>query len=263
MVIPFVFAILLFARSMLIVRPVNSRPDRDSAETMSDFSSSTKKLESNSAITRRATRAGRITIGVVVVTASTLACTVMDRVIAAAYVRGLSTPSVDTVAIAVSPVVQLIVRPLRTFPFASLRIARNGKVASASTLSVCASIDNIAIDDGSTDKVALPVTDCADALIVTVPFDPPVTTPAVANPAADTRAIVLSDDDQVKGWFAIGLPLLSVASAVNCSVAPLAIDAAEATNRIDATRSGSVGVSLVHPMKTKANARRRRVESFI
>ena len=95
----------------------------------------------------------------------------------------VTTPAVETVAIAVELVLQVTIRPVSVLLFASFVTAVSDCVAPAVTLADNGLTVTVATGIGTTVTVAVPVFPSLVAVMVTVPSVTPVTAPA-----ADTIA---------------------------------------------------------------------------
>jgi len=98
----------------------------------------------------------------------------------------VTTPVVETVAMALLLVDHVTVRPVSTLPLPSLVVAVSVVVWPTTTDAVGGATVTVATGTGVTVTEEVPVFPSLAAVIVTVPVEPPVTTPVV-----DTVAIAL------------------------------------------------------------------------
>src|SRR5256885_11061732 len=98
----------------------------------------------------------------------------------------VTTPLADTVASAAFDLVQLITRPLSTFPAASLGVAVSCTVAPTNTFAVAGLTVTDATGTVDTVTAAVPLCPSLVAVIVTDPTATPVTTPLADTVASAT-----------------------------------------------------------------------------
>src|SRR5258708_1681550 len=126
-----------------------------------------------------------------------------------------TTPFVSTVAMVVSLVCQVTVRPVSGLPLASFRVALNWTVAFTATLAVAGRTTTDATGIGVTVTADVPLLPSLVAVIVTGP----PTAFAVTRPFASTVAIVASLVCHVTVRPVSGLPVESFGVAVSWTVA--------------------------------------------
>ena len=106
---------------------------------------------------------------------------------------------------------QVKLRPRITLPLASCAIAVNGCASPRASSVADAGVTTTEVMTCATERVAVPTTPAAVAVIVTEPGARPV-----ASPVASTVAIAGSDELQVNVWPATGRPFPSSATAPYC-----------------------------------------------
>jgi len=102
-------------------------------------------------------------------------------IVAVPVATPVTTPLAETVAMPVALELHVIVRPVRTLPFASFVVAVKVVVCPTMTLAVDGATVTVATGAGAGDTVTVAVPDLPSlvAVIVAVPVATPVTTPAL------------------------------------------------------------------------------------
>src|SRR3989441_845448 len=148
--------------------------------------------------------------------------------------RPVTSPLADTVATAPLPVVQVTVRPVNTFPFASFGVAVSPTAPPTYTFGAAGLTATEATGTVDTVTAAVPLWPSLVAVIVVDPTARPVTSP-LADTVATAPLLVV----QVTVRPLSGLPLASLRVAVSCTAPPtytfgaVGLTATEATGRLD------------------------------
>ncbi len=142
----------------------------------------------------------------------------------------VTSPLLETVAIAVLPLAQVTTRPESGLPLASLGVAVSCTVAPCATDAVAGVTLTDATGTAMTLIVAVPLLPSLVAVIVAEPAPTPVTSPLAST--VTTTVLLLVHAITRPGS---GVLLASSAVPVSCTVAPWAIDAVGGVTLTDAT----------------------------
>src|SRR6266550_2541696 len=159
--------------------------------------------------------------GVTVMAAVPLCPSLVAVIVAEPATLVVTSPLLLTVATVVLFEAHVTVRPVKTLPFASLRVAVSCTVWPAGTLAEGGVTVTEATGAPATVMLAVPLWPSLVAVMVTDPAVTPVTSPLPL-----TVAMLLLLDDQLMARPVNGLPLASRGVAVSCTVPVIAMFAA-------------------------------------
>lgn len=131
----------------------------------------------------------------------------------------VTTPVDDTVATDDAPLDQVMARPVRTFPFASLSVAVSVVVCPTAIVAVPGATVTVATGTPLTVSADVPLTPSLDAVIVAVPAATPVTTPFAFTVATAVLLLVHPTTRPVRV-----LPDASSVFAVSVTVWPTIVE---------------------------------------
>src|SRR6266576_894180 len=208
--LPFTLAIALLLDCQVTTRPVNGLPFASLGVAVS-----CTVLPTATPAVAGVTVTDATGTGVTVMAAVPLWPSLVAVIVAEPATLVVTSPLLLTVATVVLFEAHVTVRPVKTLPFASLRVAVSCTVWPAGTLAEGGVTVTEATGAPATVMLAVPLWPSLVAVMVTDPAVTPVTSPLPL-----TVAIVLSLDCQLMARPVNGLPFASRGVAVSCTVCP-------------------------------------------
>src|SRR6266550_698112 len=209
--LPFTLAIALLLDCQVTTRPVNGLPFASLGVAVS-----CTVLPTATPAVAGVTVTDATGTGVTVMAAVPLWPSLVAVIVAEPATLVVTSPLLLTVATVVLFEAHVTVRPVKTLPFASLRVAVSCTVPVIAMFAALGDTVTAATGATVTVTVAVPLWPSLVAVIVT---GPPAATP-LTSPLPFTVAIVLSLDCQVMTRPVNGLPFASRGVAVSCTVCP-------------------------------------------
>jgi len=235
--LPFTLAIVALLDCQVIVRPVNGLPFAPLGVAASCNVLPTATLPDAGLTVTEATGTG-----VTVMDAVPLWPSLVAVIVAEPATFAVTSPVPFTLATVVLLLDHITVRPVNTFPFASLSVAVSCCVCPACTLAAAGLTVTEATGTPVTVMLAVPLLPSLVAVIVAEPTAPAVTSPPPSTVATDVLLL-----DQVTTRPDSGLPLASFGVAVSCTVCPVAT-LAEAGATVTEATGAFATVTLAVPL---------------
>src|SRR5438445_6065312 len=235
--LPFTLAIALLLDCQVTTRPVNGLPFASLGVAVS-----CTVLPTATPAVAGVTVTDATGTGVTVMAAVPLWPSLVTVIVAEPATLVVTSPLLLTVATVVLFEAHVTVRPVKTLPFASLRVAVSCTVWPAGTLAEGGVTVTEATGAPATVMLAVPLWPSLVAVMVTDPAVTPVTSPLPL-----TVAMLLLLDDQLMARPVNGLPLASRGVAVSCTVPVIAMFAALG-DTVTAATGATVTVTVAVPL---------------
>src|SRR5438132_1181814 len=235
--LPFTLAIALLLDCQVTTRPVNGLPFASLGVAVS-----CTVLPTATPAVAGVTVTDATGTGVTVMAAVPFWPSLVAVIVAEPATLVVTSPLLLTVATVVLFEAHVTVRPVKTLPFASLRVAVSCTVWPAGTLAEGGVTVTEATGAPATVRLAVPLWPSLVAVMVTDPAVTPVTSPLPL-----TVAMLLLLDDQLMARPVNGLPLASRGVAVSCTVPVIGMFAALGDTVTEAT-GASVTVTVAVPL---------------
>src|SRR6266576_1639239 len=235
--LPFTLAIALLLDCQVTTRPVNGLPFASLGVAVS-----CTVLPTATPAVAGVTVTDATGTGVTVMAAVPLWPSLVAVIVAEPATLVVTSPLLLTVATVVLFEAHVTVRPVKTLPFASLRVAVSCTVWPAGTLAEGGVTVTEATGAPATVMLAVPLWPSLVAVMVTDPAVTPVTSPLPL-----TVAMLLLLDDQLMARPVNGLPLASRGVAVSCTVPVIAMFAALG-DTVTAATGATVTVTVAVPL---------------
>src|SRR5215831_9292470 len=232
--VPFTGAMLVALLDQVMVRPVSTFPPASFVVAVSWIVDPTATDALAGLTVTVATGGGAD--AVTVIDAVPLLPSLVAVIVAVPAATPVTSPPLLTVAVPVAPLDQVMLRPVRTLPFASLVVAASWTVFPTATEALAGLTVTVATGGGAeavTVIVAVPLLPSLVAVIVAVPAAPPET-----SPLPFTVAVPVAPLDQVMLRPVRTLPFASLVVAASWTVPPTATEVVAGLTVTEATAAG-------------------------